>query len=951
MFKKRIQNWGLTAFIVALSIHSIFAAGSPVVTNYGEKSYYLSGDPVEIATWKNGAVGAYTSIHDDWGSTTLGNVYKHLDSISLNRGIVTSSAAISGSCDIPMTELAKKFIRHGHEIHSHSVTHTNGMSQLEIVNSRAELEDKLGVPVQFYVFPFDQWDDAALGYVESAGYLGARAGDRQPYIDAAVASGTIPNLTNPKDFSDPYRVLFDVYPRSNSGYKNVPDNGDPVAWLKRYAKDAVDNNSWAIHEFHDISSANNLCIPIDHYRSLMDYVGAFAAKNELWTSGPTEVIRYRFTREYCGDPLLTSTANGYSLAFGTPKNISELQKFKTSISVFFKTTNMNEHITATQDGEVIPSFKVSDNYFSVYVDPTKGNVSITASSRPWAKYPFLDPQDTTPSEYDAWNAGSIYQTGAIVYHQGKEYRAKWWAQDNNPLDGDPWTVHNDISNQVAVASRAADNGSISPAGKTIITKGNSLTYSITPDAGYAIDYVNVDMVNVGPVSSYTFSNLQKSHTIEAVFTLPYAAGHTITASASNGGSISPNGNITVAEGGNSSFSATANAGYQFDGFLVDGILSTTSTYSFTNVTEDHTIIAQFSALPDFTITATANIGGTISPEGAVSVPQGQDQTFTIDADENYIISDIAVNGYSISPVTSSYTFTNVTEDQTITASFEAVPFYSINASVNGNGSISPSGTSLIKEHDSQTYEIVANPGNRLVNLVVDGVEIPAASSYTFNDVVSTHSIVANFEEAPTFTINAVSGNGGSISPNGATTVTEGGSQSYTISADIGYTIDSVIVDGAPIDLVTSYTFENVTANHSIEVRFKINSYTIAATFGSNGSIDPVGLLTVLHGGSGTYTITPDEGYQIDQLLVNSNAVTPATTYTFNNVTSNQTIDVTFKNISSVQPWNANDSWTSYSVGDRRSNGGFIWECTNVAYSFYEPSGAWGHFGWKKIGPA
>ena len=64
----------------------------------------------------------------------------------------------------------------------------------------------------------------------------------------------------------------------------------------------------------------------------------------------------------------------------------------------------------------------------------------------------------------------------------------------------------------------------------------------------------------------------------------------------------------------------------------------------------------------------------------------------------------------------------------------------------------------------------------------------------------------------------VSGNG-SISPSGWVTVREGGDQAFTITPDAGYAVAKVLVDGKSVGAVTSYTFENVTEEHTIEVIF------------------------------------------------------------------------------------------------------------------------------------
>ncbi|MBD3316163.1 MAG: carbohydrate-binding protein, partial [Chitinivibrionales bacterium] len=72
----------------------------------------------------------------------------------------------------------------------------------------------------------------------------------------------------------------------------------------------------------------------------------------------------------------------------------------------------------------------------------------------------------------------------------------------------------------------------------------------------------------------------------------------------------------------------------------------------------------------------------------------------------------------------------------------------------------------------------------------------------------------------TFEITASAEVGGAISPSGAVTVIEGSSQEFTITPDAGYVIQDVVVDGASQGAVTSYTFNNVSADHTIEATFQ-----------------------------------------------------------------------------------------------------------------------------------
>ena len=70
-----------------------------------------------------------------------------------------------------------------------------------------------------------------------------------------------------------------------------------------------------------------------------------------------------------------------------------------------------------------------------------------------------------------------------------------------------------------------------------------------------------------------------------------------------------------------------------------------------------------------------------------------------------------------------------------------------------------------------------------------------------------------------YTIKATAGAGGSISPSGNVSVREGRDQTFTITPDKGYAVANVKIDGKSIGAVKSYTFENVSRTHTIEVVF------------------------------------------------------------------------------------------------------------------------------------
>ncbi len=223
-----------------------------------------------------------------------------------------------------------------------------------------------------------------------------------------------------------------------------------------------------------------------------------------------------------------------------------------------------------------------------------------------------------------------------------------------------------------------------------------------------------------------------------------------------------------------------------------------------------------------TITATAGANGSISPAGAVAVDDGSDQTFTITPDANYYVSDVLVDGVSVGPA-ATYTFTNVTANHTIAASFATGP-RTITATAGSNGSISPTGAVVVSPNSDQTFTITPDGNYYVSDVLVDGVSVGAVATYTFTNVTAYHTIAASFG---TNIITATAGPNGSISPSGAVAVGTGATRSFTITADTNYHVSDVLVDGVSIGAETTYTFINVTSDHTIEASFEIDHIFVA----------------------------------------------------------------------------------------------------------------------------
>lgn len=156
----------------------------------------------------------------------------------------------------------------------------------------------------------------------------------------------------------------------------------------------------------------------------------------------------------------------------------------------------------------------------------------------------------------------------------------------------------------------------------------------------------------------------------------------ISASAGEGGTVSPSGEVSVEEGADQTFTFAPEDGWRVASVQVDGryVKWSGNSYTFSGVTADHSLLVSFERagggvpvpVPDpgaqFVIEASAGDGGSISPEGRVLVPAGGSETFTLVPGEGYRLAYVLVDGVNVGAV-SSYTFKNVNEDHSIEAVF------------------------------------------------------------------------------------------------------------------------------------------------------------------------------------------------------------------------------------------------------------------------------------------
>jgi hypothetical protein len=187
--------------------------------------------------------------------------------------------------------------------------------------------------------------------------------------------------------------------------------------------------------------------------------------------------------------------------------------------------------------------------------------------------------------------------------------------------------------------------------------------------------------------------------------------------------------------------------------------------------------------------------------------------------------------------------------------------HTITATAGPGGSIAPQGAVLVADGADTTFTITPDSCSTIADVLVDGVSVGAVTEYTFTNVTTSHTIHASFTPIP-YTITASAGANGSISPAGEVVVSCGADQMFTITPDACYRVANVLVDGISVGTVTTYTFNDVTANHTISATFTIKTHTLVVNAVGNGSVTIVPDLDLYNCGTSVQlTAVPDPGYE------------------------------------------------------------------------------------------
>ena len=445
-----------------------------------------------------------------------------------------------------------------------------------------------------------------------------------------------------------------------------------------------------------------------------------------------------------------------------------------------------------------------------------------------------------------------------------------------------------------ISLNIVNGGTVTPNTDTTITVIDTITYNFINENNLYIDSVIVNGINQLNRKFYTFKNTISNQILKVVFKLKPANTSNIAANVlTDGGTITPSGNIFIPNDSSQQFSITNNPGYVLDKIWVNNSsVDSTNSYTFYNVTGDSTIEVFFK-IDTFIITTYYNNGGAINPAGTNTITYFDSLVYSISPDLGYYVDSLFIDE-NIIPNATEYTFKNVLKNTSIRGVFKQKTF-TIVASTNEGGSISPIGIDTVIYGSNKPYQITADEGYYLDSLIVDEINVEKTGQYNFLNVIANHSIRAVFKKRK-YTIRAIAFANGQISPAGDTAIFYNDAITYTITPNIGYNIEKILLDGVPININTNtVTLRNINAGHTIQVSFIIKKFTINITKGLNGRTTPsVSSIQVNYGADTNILIIPNNGYTIDTLKID-NIITPEKyVISFTKVNANHTVYVSFK---------------------------------------------------------
>ena len=384
-----------------------------------------------------------------------------------------------------------------------------------------------------------------------------------------------------------------------------------------------------------------------------------------------------------------------------------------------------------------------------------------------------------------------------------------------------------------ITATAGEGGTITAEGladgKVSVTEGESATFTITANDGYEVSDVKVDGTSVGKRTSYTFENVTAAHTIEATFAFAnYTAANPFEFPTTKGTTKTLEAEyattITEACGATEWRCEVNSEAWASNGKYINSLNKTSTGADSVAYAYNAPVAGTYKVTVTYRSGSDTNKLAWSEQDGKITA----DQVATPNSKVNNALQAKTVEFNMVVTTAGAGTLVFTAPDgdspQTDKFDIELVKLAD-EADLTELQTAITNAEAILNAADKDKYSAAALV--ELQELVNAGKQLTTASSQADVDAKKAE-ITAKIADIQTqFTITATAGNGGKIAPTGATNVYKGTSKAFTITPNDGYHVDSLTVDGTAVDVVTEYTFSDVTANHTIAVTFAKDAMTVA----------------------------------------------------------------------------------------------------------------------------
>ena len=517
--------------------------------------------------------------------------------------------------------------------------------------------------------------------------------------------------------------------------------------------------------------------------------------------------------------------------------------------------------TATTDAEYVANFTVENYLITVSANPSNGGDVTGGGSFTYGQSCTLTATAAAGYVFNNWtlNGAEVATTPTYTF---------------DVIEAGDYVANFVVGYDITASCEPASAGTITGTG--VYTEGQTCTLSVVPtNSSYTFVFWTKDGEVVSDVETFSFTVTESAHYVANFTYETYIINATVNPD--DAGEVTGGGAFMWGE--SCTLTATANTGYTFANWTLNGIeVSTSASYTFT-VVESGDYVANFDVCATNTITTIANPteGGELTGAGVYNT--GSTCTLGATANPGYEFVNWTLNGEVVS-TNASFSFT-VTEDATYVANFSQDLYY-VDVTANPEeGGETVGGGYFLYGHWCILHAIPAD-GYTFANWTVNGTVVCTEPIYRFI-VTESVDVVANFtQDGYVITATANPTAGGTLT--GAGVYIYGQSCTLTAYANTGYTFINWTKNGEQVSTNTAYTF-TVTEAADYVANFSQNLYTISV----EANPADAAYVFIQNGQNGQFAYgdvctlrvaTPNPGYTFVNWTLNGIEVSNDMTYTF-----------------------------------------------------------------------